>query len=586
MGKNKTRKIKDSKPKKQHGNRFNWKNVKLGKKYVSVYLLTAILFIAATVVVYFQLNGVQQDIAAIEEQSQRVNDMAEMAEIMQAKDVQTADFLLTENPAFIDAFHEYREEFNTLAEKLAPMMDTERERAIFEEITSNNEIIDNTFTDRLIPNVEDGDAALAVSLRDYSSRLRTQTIEEINKLMDIVSARQADSVGDAGHSMNASMIVLTAANALSVIIGIALLIWISRRISANLRNVVRMTREIADGNLKTASMDYNGKDEIGQLSAAVNQMKENIHHILIKVTDASDSVNQRSEELTQAANEVKEGNIQIATTMEELSSGAETQANSASDLSENMSRFVENVRFSEKSGQEVSAKSDEVLKLTQEGTTLMNKSVDQMKKIDTIVAESVDKVQGLDHQSDEISKLVKVIKDIADQTNLLSLNAAIEAARAGEHGRGFAVVADEVRKLSEQVAASVGEITQIVNNIQSETEEVVNALSDGYLEVQEGTSQIKTTGNSFETIYTAITDMVDKVSHISGSLKEIADNSAGMNNLIEEVASVSEESAAGVQEAAASAEQTSSSMEEVSYSADELAKLAEQLDGEVKVFKL
>jgi methyl-accepting chemotaxis protein len=586
MRKNKTRKIKKPKQKKQRGKRFNWKNVSLGKKYVSVYIFTAVLFITATVVVYFQLNGVQQDIAAIEEQSQRVNDMAEMAEIMQAKDVQTADYLLTENPVFIDSFTEYQEEFNVLEEKLASTMDTDRERTIFEQITTNNEIIDNAFTDRMIPTLEDGDAALAVSLRDYSSRLRTETIEEISTLMEIVSAQQAGSVENAENSMDSSIIVLAGANALSVIIGITLLVWISRRISGNLQNVVGVTQEIANGNLTTASLNYNGKDEIGQLSDAVNQMKESIRNILLKVTDASGSVTQRSEELTQSANEVKEGNIQIATTMEELSTGAETQANSASDLSENMSEFVKKVRLSEQTGHEVSLTSDEVLKLTQEGTTLMNKSVDQMKTIDTIVAESVDKVQGLDHQSNEISNLVKVIKDIAEQTNLLSLNAAIEAARAGEHGRGFAVVADEVRKLSEQVAASVGEITQIVNSIQSETAEVVLALNDGYKEVEVGTSQIRTTGKSFETIYTAITGMVGKVSEISVNLKEIADNSANMNNLIEEVASVSEESAAGVQEAAASAEQTSSSMEEVSYSADELAKLAEQLNDEVKVFKL
>ncbi|MFA1821884.1 methyl-accepting chemotaxis protein [Virgibacillus oceani] len=586
MKKNKTNKIKNPKQNKKRYKVFNWKNVGIGKKYISVYIFTAILFIVATAIVYLQLNNVQQDIAAIEAQSQRVNDMAEMAEVIQAKDVQTADYLLTGSPAFIDTFHEYQDEFSALAENIEPTMNTENERSIFEQIIANNNIIDNAFIDRMVSSMEEGQEAMAISLRDYSSRLRTETIEEIDELMEIVSAEQTESVSNAENSMNSSIIVLAAANALSIIIGITLLLWISRRISGNLQNVVGITKEMANGNLKTASLDFNGKDEIGQLAAAVNQMKENISNILLKVSDASGAVTQRSEELTQAANEVKEGNIQIATTMEELSTGAESQANSATDLSENMNRFVEKVQLSETGGQEVSTKSDEVLKLTQEGTSLMNKSVDQMKTIDTIVADSVDKVQGLDHQSNEISKLVKVIKDIAGQTNLLSLNAAIEAARAGEHGKGFAVVADEVRKLSEQVAASVGEITQIVNSIQSETEEVVNVLNHGYHEVQEGTNQIKTTGENFESIYDAITEMVGKVSNISGNLKEIADNSSNMNNLIEEVASVSEESAAGVQEAAASAEQTSSSMEEVSYSADELAKLAEQLNDEVKVFKL
>src|SRR5690606_30819113 len=104
---------------------------------------------------------------------------------------------------------------------------------------------------------------------------------------------------------------------------------------------------------------------------------------------------------------------------------------------------------------------------------------------DQIVQDAVRKVEGLDEQTQQISKLVSVIQDVAEQTNLLALNASIEAARAGEHGRGFAVVADEVRKLAEQVSASIADITGIVTNIQSESNTVSKSLQEGYKEVEQ-----------------------------------------------------------------------------------------------------
>ncbi|MEC5424597.1 methyl-accepting chemotaxis protein [Virgibacillus sp. C22-A2] len=568
------------------GKLFNLKNVRIGRKYMSVFFLTALLFLIAGSMVFMVLQEGKEDIEAIDENSSLVNEMAKLATIIQAKDVQSADFLLTRNKKFIDLFVDFQNEFDAISEKLDPMMRTEEQTELFNQIQRNNKIIDDAFLDRMVAAVEDRQDVMANSLRDYSSRLRNETIEQVDELMGLISSEQAASVQAAKNSLDTSILILSITNVLAVLFGFTLMFIISRSITSNLKKVVGITAEVANGNLNVESMDYKGKDEIGQLAGSVNQMKNNIQNILLKVASASSSVSTRSEELTQSANEVKEGNEQIAVTMEELSTGAETQANSASDLSEKMNDFVHKVRLSEQNGQEITATSNNVLSLTTEGASLMEKSVAQMKQIDSIVADAVNKVQGLDKQSDEISKLVLVIKNIADQTNLLSLNAAIEAARAGEHGKGFAVVADEVRKLSEQVSSSVGEITTIVRNIQSETDQVVDSLNTGYNEVKEGTTQIEETGQNFSSINTSVNDMVTKFSSISTNLQDIAGNSIDMNNLIEDVASVSEESAAGVEQAAASAQQTSSSMEEVSYSAEELAKLAEQLNEELKVFKL
>lgn len=565
---------------------FNWKNISIGRKFLLSFFLSAVLFVAAATIVFFQLSAAERNITLSDEKSAQTIDMAQVALLVQTKDAAVANYLITKDNSHIQDFKDSSDTLSDLFVKLEPTFTESRNQTIFKRIQKNNAEINNIFLNKIVTSIDEEDNSQLVLDQIEISSLKRSTVTLVNELIEVVSEQQNESIVSANLGINSSIIILITSNVIAIGLGIIVMLFISKGISANLKKVVNATTEVANGNLSGASIDYDGKDELGQLARAVNNMKHSIRNILLQVTEASQSVSSRSEELNQSANEVKEGSEQIATTMGELSSGAETQANSASDLSERMSDFVQSVVESERNGQEVATTSNNVLQLTADGTNLMEQSVTQMNRIDEMVHDTVNKVQGLDKQSTEISNLVSVIKDIADQTNLLSLNAAIEAARAGEHGKGFAVVAHEVRKLAEQVASSVSEITEIVTNIQSETRHVVDALNNGYSEVKQGTTQIKKTGKSFETIHQSISDMVAKIKNISVHLKDIANNSNEMNSLIEEIASVSEEAAAGVEQSAASSQQTSSAMDEVSNNADELAKLAEQMNEEVRVFRL
>ncbi|KIL46570.1 hypothetical protein KP77_26970 [Jeotgalibacillus alimentarius] len=365
-------------------------------------------------------------------------------------------------------------------------------------------------------------------------------------------------------------------------IGIAM----GQSIGGPLKRIASRMELLANGDLTSVPLKLKRKDEIGKLVTATNKMQEDIKAVIDRIAVATNLVSAQSKELTQSANEVREGSEQIAVTMQELASGSEAQATNAGTLSESMDEFAVKIQDTNDQSEEISTRSRHVMTSAEDGSRMMESSVQQMMVIDQVMNEAVAKVKGLDEQTNEITKLVGVIRDIAEQTNLLALNAAIEAARAGEQGKGFAVVADEVRKLAEQVANSVNDITGFVTGIQNESQNVVGSLEKGYEEVNEGTRQIAMTGEKFNEINGSIHEMIQMVDRITGNLADISRSSQTMNASVQEIASISEESAAGIEETAASSEQSLSTMETISASADELAGLAEELAGEVRKFKL
>ncbi|WP_158541032.1 methyl-accepting chemotaxis protein [Sporosarcina sp. BI001-red] len=373
---------------------------------------------------------------------------------------------------------------------------------------------------------------------------------------------------------------------LVLVISIVAALFTASVITNPIKRVMERMQLIAEGDLSHEPLAVTSRDEVGQLAAATNEMSEHTREMLNGINEVSSSVSAHSEELTQSSTEVNAASQQIAVTMQELTSGIESEANTATDLAMMMERFVERVEDANHKGEAIQQTSKNVLEKTANGAQLMETSTEQMQRIDAIVQEAVTKIKGLDVQSQEISKLVVVIKDIADQTNLLALNAAIEAARAGEHGKGFAVVAEEVRKLAEQVAVSVTDITGIVGTIQTESSSVAGSLESGYEEVEKGTAQLKTTRETFGDISNAVNKMTTDINVISQNLEEVKAGSEEMSESVEEIAAISEQSAAGVQQTAAASQQTSSSMEEVAGSSVQLAHLAENLNGLVREFKL
>jgi len=555
----------------------------LKARILSAFLLLIVLVVGFTAYTYISNDKMEKQAEGlVEEDLQVLTASKDLAMSMSVRLSSALSYVVSGDEKYIETFNEYRqiaEESNSIVEKY----ENTPERAALVEMA-------RTWSNRVNTEVFDvykkGDKELALKNLTAINNLVTDVrvgYEELADKRSVAITKVGDDV--VSTSLSNKTVGLIVSIVLTVA-GILVAIVTASNISKPITIVSKRMSELADGNLQHEPLPVTHRDEIGQLMISANNMNEKLKQTISSIHTVSETVAASSEELAQSANEVQSGTEQITVTMQELASGTETQASTAGDLAETMTSFQRSIHETTQEGIELKAHSNHVQELTTTGKGLMVQSTQQMTTINEIVLDSVKKVEGLNVQSAEISKLVSVIDDISNQTNLLALNAAIEAARAGEHGKGFAVVADEVRKLAEEVQYSVTDISTIVNRIQGETGNVTTALQSGYEEVKRGTVQLNQTNETFEQISEAVEEMILNINTISSNLNKVAQNSKSINVSIDEMASISQESAAGVEQTTATVEETAATMEEISRGANHLASMVEELNSQLQQFKI
>lgn len=559
--------------------------MKLKGKLISTYLIIALFIVIVAVMALFSLNQVNQN--SKEMYHNRVVPLTiivELANLTENTRVQMLSAVLNENPQLTENAKANMEKITELIQDYRALVLTEAgEQAItqFETdwnafttiVESNIQLVNNSNYSAALDGLRAGGVAFE------ASQEKLMVLKDRNISL-------TEELNNSNYStFKTSQYILFFVAIIALIVAVIIGVVMGSRIANATSRVTNRLVAISSGDLTKPPLVAHRQDEIGILINTTNEMQTDLQNVISEIHLASSTLSSQSEQLSQSAEQVKVGSEQIATTMQELANGAEVQATSASDISQLMDNFTHVIQNSDQSSQEIVKDSEQMTHGAEDGQHLMQLSVNKMKDIDGIVKGSVQRVKGLDEKTNEISTLVEVIRSIADQTNLLALNAAIEAARAGEQGKGFAVVADEVRKLAEQVSHSVGEITNIVVAIQEESHSVVKALENGYQEVADGTEQIQQTGEKFTEITEGIHAMVERVKVISKNLALVSSNGQQINGSVQEIASVSQQSAAGVEETAASAEESVSSMEEVVASSQHLAVIATNLENAVSKFR-
>lgn len=433
---------------------------------------------------------------------------------------------------------------------------------------------------------ETGEMQIEISNTEEYGALITTYVPFKSASGEVIGILGADLDASAAYTTmeeNKNTLIIT--SIIILILGVIVTSLFSYYLAKPLRDLTSLVSKVSTGDL-SVNLETKRSDEIGILTISFQQMMNQLKQVIHAINDNSKELLNSSDNLLSRSSEVKEGYDQIAVTMHELSEGADSQSAASTQVSQTMENFTLHIEGANNQGTELNHTSNTVKVLTNTGLELMSETEKQMDAIHLGVVESIEKVKGLDSKTQEISQLVQVIQSIADQTNLLALNAAIEAARAGEHGKGFAVVADEVRKLAEQVSGSIGSIIDIVHGVQNESSETVTALQQGYQQVEEGTVKIKNTRETFNEINTAVFGMQTQIQNIAESLSSIFKESEEINTTLESVASIAEESSAGIEETSASVQQSTTAMDEIVENAKSLALLAHKLNASVGHFKL
>jgi methyl-accepting chemotaxis protein len=354
--------------------------------------------------------------------------------------------------------------------------------------------------------------------------------------------------------INAQIIVSLLINLVIAAAGITIVVVVARSLIGDL-NAIRASIDNADLNTRFASGRL---DEVGQMQNSFDRFVVSIRETLLQVSESATAVASASAE--------------ISSSTEEMAAGAHEQTAQATEVAGAVIQMAATIGTNTKNAAAAAETAKRAKAAAEQGGTVVNETVSGMKSIAEVVRQSASTVSNLGASSNQIGEIISVIDDIADQTNLLALNAAIEAARAGEQGRGFAVVADEVRRLAEKTATATKEIAAMIERIQADTKGAVRTMEEATKEVDQGIALADRAGASLREIVDISQHLTDMVTHIASASEQQAGSSQMISKSVEAITSVTQQTAAGTQE--------------IARTAEDLNRLTEQLQQLVDRFQL
>jgi methyl-accepting chemotaxis protein len=347
----------------------------------------------------------------------------------------------------------------------------------------------------------------------------------------------------------------------------------------------KLINKAKEGNL-IYSIEDDSRDEIGDVIRGFNHMIENIRKLILEVSDLSQKVINHSILVNNSSEQSKISSRQISEVMNQVAVGASDQAENLANgvgsiniLADDINKVEEDMKF-------VAETANGTKKLSQNSLNVVKALNEKASQTSSASDRVIKNITNLSKDMEQIVKITKTISTIADQTNLLSLNASIEAAKAGEAGRGFSVVANEVKKLADQSKESSKEIKFIIDDILNKTSDTTKVAHNANKFMEEQMNIVKETDSSLRSIYESMESLMERVNNVSQSIKSALDSKENVLDSIENISAISEETASIAEEVSATTQEQVASSEELSKLSKYLDEMSKKLNESISVFKV
>ncbi|NMG65378.1 HAMP domain-containing protein [Azoarcus indigens] len=524
---------------------MSWFNdLSIRGKLLLNFLVSGGLFIVAIIICYVQIGRVDSLASEVARNwLPSVQQAAKLSELRLRYRVRSLEYLLAgpaDKPKVEKALGELDTSLHEAIDAYTPLIAGEEDRRLIEAVRSAARDYAKA-VNTAIEHEKAGRDSEALQVQRETWLPTANRVRDAIEALVVFNRQNADAATAMGSSAAAqARTTAIAALIIGTLLALASSVFFSRLLSNRLSRVVTAAQRIAARDLSGSDLPPRSGDEIGALIGAVGDMQAALRDTLV-------STRQGADEVSGAARQLGDG-------VSQMEQSVAVQSEAASAIAANVEQLTVSITHVSDSTGDASRLAADAGRQALEGQGTVDKLVEEIGRVSNVVQTAAERIAGLETDSQRISSIVQVIKEIAEQTNLLALNAAIEAARAGEHGRGFAVVADEVRKLSERTAESTGEITEMVRAIQESTRQVVAGIGDGVEAVSNSVGHAEHTGRTIAALQSISQQVASIIGELDVALREQSGASAEVAKRVEEIATHAEETGAATAEASRSAQ--------------------------------